>query len=1016
MVRLIDRLKSRHLKSSSTLDVGWGTTSRDYIHRLGKLIYPYARIILPNFKAVHYFYIITMTFLASVLIYPVKNIPYIDALFLAAGAATQSGLNTIDLNNIDLYQQIVIYVVCIFTTPIFIHGSLLFVRLYWFERQFDDIKVTSKLNFKMRRSATLAARGDMPAATTRNTASNRILGLPGSHYNGATIDSVLDNNDSTPQSSSTVPKLTDSSENSNDNNVAAGIQNNDQDDNPTERNKRPSSPSDLSSADPLSSHQETEGIRFGDLPHPSNIRKKEVDPSDMYKSIAMLRNNQQRHSNHHSHNDDNGDDDDVLIIKPPNEIEKGGHNPIYTTKSQIHFKVGDKPIKRWRRPLKRSISRRKQWEKLRKSLSSAPISPSRRKSFKHSDTDQLIGDDEEADENMSIDSETRSDSSHSIDGTNEDISSFQGMSDTGDEDAVTDGDTTNDENEEHHKNFKRAHTNQVEAPVAEPEVVGFKRANTLDIAPGKEANFIKSPSFDRIIRARKKNKHLRKLRSPSFHRTHSSIDSDSDEEDLESEKHSLKKTMSTNYLSWVPTVGRNSAFIHMTDQQKDELGGVEYRAVKLLIKILVIYYIGFHVIALICLLPWILVRKQYINIVREAGITPTWWAFFTASSSFNDLGYTLTSNSMSSFADAIYILMIMSFFIVIGNTGFPVLLRFIIWILFKFSHPLSLFKESLGFLLDHPRRCFTLLFPSMPTWWLFSILVVLNGVDWVLFIILDLKNKYLSSIPTGFRVFDGLFQAFCTRTAGFTVIDLARLHAAVQVSYMLMMYISVLPLAISIRRTNVYEEQSLGVYLKDDSKDDSEETPKSFIGAHLRNQLSFDLWFIFLGLFIICIAEGGKLDRGDLRFSVFTILFEIISAYGTVGMSLGYPTNNSSFSRELNTISKLVIIAMMIRGRHRGLPYTLDRAIMLPDAAMRKRDELQQYHALQRHQTMDTMRHSHSGNDGNFLTRTITRSLQRRRPSFFGAQSTSSHVPGKNEVPETPHYKVTDVDDVDDIV
>lgn len=31
------------------------------------------------------------------------------------------------------------------------------------------------------------------------------------------------------------------------------------------------------------------------------------------------------------------------------------------------------------------------------------------------------------------------------------------------------------------------------------------------------------------------------------------------------------------------------------------------------------------------------------------------------------------------------------------------------------------------------------------------------------------------------------------------------------------------------------------------------------------------------------------------------------------------------------TFGKLVICAMMIRGRHRGLPYTLDRAIMLPD-------------------------------------------------------------------------------------
>lgn len=43
--------------------------------------------------------------------------------------------------------------------------------------------------------------------------------------------------------------------------------------------------------------------------------------------------------------------------------------------------------------------------------------------------------------------------------------------------------------------------------------------------------------------------------------------------------------------------------------------------------------------------------------------------------------------------------------------------------------------------------------------------------------------------------------------------------------------------------------------------------------------------------------------------------------------------------------SKLVICAMMIRGRHRGLPYALDRAITLPnerneDGETRYRDEV----------------------------------------------------------------------------
>ena len=40
------------------------------------------------------------------------------------------------------------------------------------------------------------------------------------------------------------------------------------------------------------------------------------------------------------------------------------------------------------------------------------------------------------------------------------------------------------------------------------------------------------------------------------------------------------------YLSWTPTVGRNSAFADLTAEQREELGGIEYRSLKTLAKIL----------------------------------------------------------------------------------------------------------------------------------------------------------------------------------------------------------------------------------------------------------------------------------------------------------------------------------------------------------------------------------------------------------------------------------------------
>ena len=106
---------------------------------------------------------------------------------------------------------------------------------------------------------------------------------------------------------------------------------------------------------------------------------------------------------------------------------------------------------------------------------------------------------------------------------------------------------------------------------------------------------------------------------------------------------------------------------------------------------------------------------------------------------FNDLGFTLTPDSMYAFNYAVFILLVGSFLIIIGNTGFPCMLRFVIWIVSKLVPVGSAVWEELHFLLDHPRRCFTLLFPSNATWWLFWVLFALNAIDLLFFIILDVS-------------------------------------------------------------------------------------------------------------------------------------------------------------------------------------------------------------------------------------------------------------------------------------
>ena len=117
------------------------------------------------------------------------------------------------------------------------------------------------------------------------------------------------------------------------------------------------------------------------------------------------------------------------------------------------------------------------------------------------------------------------------------------------------------------------------------------------------------------------------------------------------------------------------------------------------------------------------------------------------------------------FQTADYMLITMSLMILAGNTCYPIFLRLIIWTMFKllpdYGERCGDWKVTLRFLLDHPRRCYTNLFPARHTWWLLATLICLNGTDWAAFEVLNIGNSTVASLPRGARALDGLFQAFC---------------------------------------------------------------------------------------------------------------------------------------------------------------------------------------------------------------------------------------------------------------
>lgn len=197
---------------------------------------------------------------------------------------------------------------------------------------------------------------------------------------------------------------------------------------------------------------------------------------------------------------------------------------------------------------------------------------------------------------------------------------------------------------------------------------------------------------------------------------------------------------------------------------------------------------------------------------------------------------------MAHFRDATFPMIIMTFLAYAGYNFYPIFLRLIIWTFYKLVPKNWTLRGPLTFLLEHPRRCCMLLFPSRPTWMLLGILFFINFFfDVLLLIVLDLDNPSMTELPLARRVLAAIFQAASSRHTGTSTFDLSKLNPTAQFSLLVMMYISVYPIALTIRASSMYEERSLGTYASEQLDPDEESTGRKYLISHVRDQLSFDL-------------------------------------------------------------------------------------------------------------------------------------------------------------------------------
>lgn len=390
-----------------------------------------------------------------------------------------------------------------------------------------------------------------------------------------------------------------------------------------------------------------------------------------------------------------------------------------------------------------------------------------------------------------------------------------------------------------------------------------------------------------------------------------------------------------NYVSFKPRLDSRGRFLELSEHDRLELGGVEYRALQALLFILIGYQLFWYLFGVAFLVPYAY-RMGTQEILRQAqpgGLNPGWWAFFSTVTEFCNGGLSVLNANFVPFSGSPYILIIAGSLALVGQTQFPIFLRLTIWIMRKCVPTGSRLHTTLQFLLQHPRRCFIYLFPSRQTWYLMAIQITIDITAWLCFEVLNIGMTDVDAMPTGTRILDGLFQATGLRTSGAYIIAFSSLAPACLVAYLVIMYISSYPLVMTLRKTNTYEERSIGLNEGDDTA--------AGIASHLQKQLAYDIWFQFLAFFLVSIIERSHILRGDPGFDSFSVLFEVTSAYGTVGLSTGVPGEDYSLSGSFASLSKVVMLFVMVRGRHRGLPLAIDRSILLPGEELMQRLDLE---------------------------------------------------------------------------
>ncbi|XHU95201.1 MAG: TrkH family potassium uptake protein [cyanobacterium endosymbiont of Rhopalodia inflata] len=273
-----------------------------------------------------------------------------------------------------------------------------------------------------------------------------------------------------------------------------------------------------------------------------------------------------------------------------------------------------------------------------------------------------------------------------------------------------------------------------------------------------------------------------------------------------------------------------------------------------------------------------------------------WISVFHSISAWNNAGFSLFLDSLVGFQDSLTINFVVAFLIIFGGIGYSVIIELYLWILHKIKKRRERVFLSLNFKVVISTTAFLLILGT------------------IMFLLVEYKNQNtLASLDFKSKLLGAWFQSVTTRTAGFNSIDIGGMTISGLFLTMGFMFVGASPsgtgggiktttlrILTNCTRSVLRGNDQVVMYKR--------EIPVSLILKAVAVVFGSTITVISITFLISFIEISFHPAFFDTEVSSFQVLFEVISAFTTVGLSTG-------ITASLSPLSQLLIILAMYTGR-----------------------------------------------------------------------------------------------------